>query len=330
MQSPHSAPPLVSVVVPCFNYGRYVRECVESLARQSYPAWECIIVDDASSDDTSTVASGLAQSDDRVRLLRLPGNRGLSGARNAGIRQARGTYVQLLDADDILEPRKLESQVGFLQDHPDTDVVVGPSAFFEASDRHAITPWQPQTRQHLSARPEPDTVLHALVVHNLCMVHAALVRREVFQRVGSFDEAFRSHEDWEFWLRCALRGCRFGFFESSADRALARRHAANMSKGYEGMLRSAMTLRQRIHSQLPTALAHENRERLLELQWRIGIERVVAGEMREGWRLYAGALAACQRRARPLLRLPLLVPGVASIVRKGRMVVQRRPDGAAF
>ena len=106
---------LVSVVVPCFNYGRFLDECITSLAQQSHKAWECIIVDDGSTDDTPEVCARLARSDPRIRFFRQH-NGGLSAARNAGIRQARGVMIQMLDADDCLQPRKIGNQAAFLDE----------------------------------------------------------------------------------------------------------------------------------------------------------------------------------------------------------------------
>src|SRR6266513_1317656 len=121
---------VVSIIVPCFNYARYLKECMESLVKQSYQRWECIIVDDGSTDSTPEVCARLSRWESRVTFLRH-NNRGLSAARNAGIRQARGEFVQLLDADDLLEPDKLKVQVEFLDAHPDIDIALGEAAFFE-------------------------------------------------------------------------------------------------------------------------------------------------------------------------------------------------------
>src|SRR5262245_46410019 len=104
---------LVSVIIPCFNYGRYLNECIESLVRQSYGKWEAIIVDDGSSDETETVGHALASKDARVRYLRIQ-NAGVAIARNTGIEASKGTYLLALDADDLLRPAALEKMVKVL------------------------------------------------------------------------------------------------------------------------------------------------------------------------------------------------------------------------
>src|SRR4051812_15947600 len=109
--------PLVSVIVPCFGQAHYLPEAVGSVLAQTFTDWECIIVDDGSPDDTAAVAARLAAGDDRIKIVRQE-NRGLPGARNAGIRAARGRYILPLDADDRLEPTMLEKTVAVLQSDP--------------------------------------------------------------------------------------------------------------------------------------------------------------------------------------------------------------------
>src|SRR5829696_2931566 len=105
--------PLVSVVVPCYNQARFLGEAIESVLAQSHPLFEVVVVDDGSTDDTSEVAARYPG----VRLVRQE-NRGLSGARNAGLARSRGEYVVFLDADDRLLPGALEAGVERLGANP--------------------------------------------------------------------------------------------------------------------------------------------------------------------------------------------------------------------
>src|SRR5215210_5646271 len=114
--------PLVSVVVPSYNYGHLVRETLDSLAAQTYGAWECVVVDDGSTDDTRAVVEAYASRDARVRYVRQENAR-QAAARNNGIRHSSGAYFQFLDADDLIEPRKFERQVEYLGGHRDVDIV---------------------------------------------------------------------------------------------------------------------------------------------------------------------------------------------------------------
>jgi len=101
---------MVSVIIPCFNQGRYLPEALESVIRQTWADWECIVVNDGSTDDTREVALRFTRRDPRIRYLEKR-NGGLSDARNHGLDAARGDLIQFLDADDALLPRKLEAQI---------------------------------------------------------------------------------------------------------------------------------------------------------------------------------------------------------------------------
>ena len=177
---------LVTVIVPCFNYARYLRQCVESLSRQSYTQWECIIVDDGSTDDTSAVCAELGGSESRIRTIRQT-NAGLSAARNAGIRRASGEFVQFLDADDLLQSEKLATHVGYLRAHAGVDIVAGNAAYVNERADGRPRVW--------SSRPvEGDgaAALQALVYGNPLMVNSPLLRRQVFDLVGMFNENLTS------------------------------------------------------------------------------------------------------------------------------------------
>src|SRR5262249_59637534 len=115
-----SSPPLVSVVAIFLNGERFLDEAIQSVFVQRYSRWELLLVDDGSSDGSSAIARGYAQQEPaRVRYFEHPGHRnlGMSASRNLGLRQARGEYLALLDADDVWLPEKLERQDAVLADH---------------------------------------------------------------------------------------------------------------------------------------------------------------------------------------------------------------------
>ena len=97
----------ISIIVPCYNQAQYLDECLQSVLEQTYENWECIIVNDGSPDDTEVVAKKWLEKDNRFQYL-YKKNGGLSSARNAGIKQAKGVYIQLLDSDDLLQKDKLK------------------------------------------------------------------------------------------------------------------------------------------------------------------------------------------------------------------------------
>lgn len=237
--------PVVSVIVPSFNYGHFLPETLESVSRQTWEAWECVVVDDGSTDNTSDIAFAHAQRDERIKCVRRP-NGGLAAARNTGLRAAIGDYVQFLDADDALEPRKLETQVRFLEHERSVGIVYGDVRYFDsvAGERRRglfnDEAWMPEVSG------SGDSVLRALLRANIMVVNSALVRRAVVDEVGWFDETLRSLEDWDYWIRCAIAGTTFQFLDDAGVFALVRVHRRSMSQDRLAMHEQQSKIRKRM------------------------------------------------------------------------------------
>ncbi|MCP9470687.1 MAG: glycosyltransferase [Nitrospira sp.] len=188
------ADPAVSVIVPCYAQAEFLTEAVESVIAQTYGDWECLIVDDGSPDHTAQVARDLITRypDKRIRLIRKT-NGGLSDARNAGIREARGRYILPLDADDRLDPCYLAETVPVLDNNPDIAIVyVDERTFGDTEGVH---------------RKGVVTLGNLFVgdVHDYC----SLYRRSVWERVGGYSPAmYLGAEDWCFWIGAAKLGFR--------------------------------------------------------------------------------------------------------------------------
>src|SRR3712207_1908731 len=166
-------PPLVSVVIPCYNQAHFLGEAIESVLAQSYPNVEIIVVDDGSTDATSEVA----RSYPKVRLVRQE-NQGLSGARNAGLARSEGEYVVFLDADDRLLPEALETGVEYLEARPECAFVSGPCNRITADG----SPLPTRPRLHVGGD-------HYLTLLQRCYIMppaAVVYRRAVFESVGCF------------------------------------------------------------------------------------------------------------------------------------------------
>lgn len=179
--------PLVSVVIPCFNYGQFVREAAESVLRQTLSAVEIIIVDDGSTDPlTRSVLDSLHLP--RTTILRRP-NGGLSAARNQGIRVARGRYICCLDADDRLAPTYLEKCAALLEADAGLGLVYSwVQLFGDESDVWRTEPFDLAELRH----------------RNFVSV-GAVFRKSDWEKVGGYSTTMRQgYEDWEFWLRLGL------------------------------------------------------------------------------------------------------------------------------
>jgi len=248
---------LVSVIIPCYNDGRYLADAVDSVLAQSYRPVEVIVVDDGSTDNTADVARCYC---DRVRLIQIP-NSGPAAARNAGLRAASGEYVQFLDADDRLERRKLEHQVAFLDAEPQVGIVYGDVRYF-SSDRLGARrlalrgePSGSNAHQSWVATLAADTrpVLAKLLDQNICPVNCPLIRRDVISRVGLWNERLRAMEDWEYWLRCAAAGVAFAYNSEPETMALVRARGDSLSTDRVRMSRCTVEARIAVGSFLGTA-----------------------------------------------------------------------------
>lgn len=186
--------PSVSVVVPCYNRGRYLGEAIDSVLAQSWPDFEVIIVDDGSTDNTAEVSRSYC--DQRIHYV-YQENRGLANARNVGIRLARGKYLTFLDADDTFLPVKLQIQIAYLDHHPEVGLLVG--GFLRIDARGKVLY---ESRPPLRVIPSED-----VLVASRFPVHASLVRKTWVERVGYFDEQLSAAEEWDFHCRLAILGC---------------------------------------------------------------------------------------------------------------------------
>jgi glycosyltransferase involved in cell wall biosynthesis len=182
--------PLISVVIPTYNYGHLVAVAIDSALAQTYPNVEVIVVDDGSTDDT---IQRLLPYAGRIRVIHQT-NQGLSAARNTGIRESRGEYIAFLDSDDAFHPRKLELQCEYL--------AANRWPVFVATENltgEQLPVWQPIIQQ-LQSELIP---LESLVLHTCFGSCGVLVHKSCFEKVGYFDESLRSVEDRDMWIRIA-------------------------------------------------------------------------------------------------------------------------------
>jgi glycosyltransferase involved in cell wall biosynthesis len=299
-------PATVSIVIPCYNQARYLDSAIRSALSQQGGDVEVIVVDDGSTDETPAVAAAHA---DRIVYLHQR-NRGLSAARNSGIRRARGEFVALLDSDDLLLPDWGNGMATALRARPDADVLYGYWLEIEA-DGALIGE---VTRPPLKA----DTY-HALFdplqVGPPCRY---VVRRTALIEVGLFDESLASCEDWDTWFRLSAAGS--VFLDVPHAVAAYRRHPQAMSGNYQRMWASGRAVLDR------AALRHGACDLCSELlpkairAWRqYCYLAILSRQLRhvmqtEGYRS-ASRLAISSMRADPKVT-PCFVRSVLSIMRR--------------
>jgi len=214
--------PDISIIVPCYNQGRYLAETLQSVISQTHSNWECVIVDDGSSDQTAEVARSFTARDRRFRYVHQA-NAGVSAARNLGVRLSRGRYLLPLDGDDRIGPGYVAAICAVLDQDPEVVIVYCHAESF--GERRG--PW-----------PLPEYSLKAILVEN-CIFCTAGLRRTTFDQAGGFREAMRhGYEDWDFWLSVLSHGGKvvrlpetyfyYRYTHNSRNRSMTARHYAEM------------------------------------------------------------------------------------------------------
>ena len=188
----------MSVVIPAYQAAQYIAATLDSVLAQTFTSYEIIVVNDGSP-DSQQLEAVLAPYRGRI-IYASQENQGPAGARNTGIRMARGEYVALLDADDLWDPDHLATQLAVLQTDPSIDMVYADARIFGGVPEDG--------RTVMEFCPSEGEVTFESLVTRRCTVHicVSLVRRQTLLDAGLFDPAFRGTEDIDMWLRIARRG----------------------------------------------------------------------------------------------------------------------------
>lgn len=218
LRGPERTRPLVSVIVPAYQAEAYLDEALKSVLAQDYDEYEVILVDDGSTDRTAEIAAAHG-----VRVLRQS-NRGPAAARNAGLAVARGELLAILDADDLWPPERLSRQVAYLREHSRDGLVMGMTEAFVTPGLQRPAHFPPIA----DAGPYPG---------HLCTM---LVRREIFELIGPFDESLRLSEDLDWLARAGDAGVPIGRLDCTLLRY--RVHTANTSRDQGANYRATMRM----------------------------------------------------------------------------------------
>ena len=206
----------ISVIIPNYNYARYLDQAIESVLVQSYENIELIVVNNGSTDNSLEV---LEKYEDKIRLINQP-NLGQSGARNSGLSLSSGEFIAFLDADDFWEPNKLEMQISIMND--DTQLVYcGITPFKEPGNeklQSVLPKYKGSCTNFFIDLPGASIVLSG--------ESTALFSRELLEEVGIFDTELNSTAGWDFFRRCS-RLTKFDFVSESLVNY--RLHSSNMS-----------------------------------------------------------------------------------------------------
>jgi len=237
--------PLISVIIPCHNYGRYVGEALDSVRNQTYPHWEVIVIDDGSSDDTRKIVAQYCQSDSRISY-HYQDKQGVSAARNAGFAIAVGDYIQLLDADDLLAERKFEVQLELFENYPLAALVYGDAYAFTHHPELDTREFTKFTLHNPPISGGGSSMAMHMVYDNIFLISSPLFKKRLVEKLRGFNSLITAFEDWEFWYRAILCGEEFIYDSSPGTEFFVRAHGNNTTLNRHKMWKSKLEARSAI------------------------------------------------------------------------------------
>ncbi|GGF38019.1 glycosyltransferase family 2 protein [Echinicola rosea] len=257
---------LISIIIPSYNYGRFLPQTISNLKEQSYPNWEAIIIDDGSTDNTEEVALRSIAGDERFKYERIK-NKGNAGARNIGLDLAKGDYIQFLDADDFLSQRKLEFQLKELNHKKENVISYTNNVYFKDGKPDNHYPdfnmqgfeWIPKISG------QGHKVLNTLMNNNFAVISSPLISH-VFLKENKikFPENLGSKVDWIFWIECVLSGASLEYLDNPEAITLIRRHDQSITVKSNVSKFGEIHARTLIHEKLVKAkLGKEERQALV-------------------------------------------------------------------
>ncbi len=206
--------PLISVIIPTYNRGWIIEEAIESVLSQIFTDFELIVVDDGSTDNTPDILKSYPE----IKVIRQK-NRGVSAARNTGVKASKGKFVAFLDSDDLWLPEKLQKQASFFEENPSAKICQTEEIWVRNGVR--VNP----KKKHL----KPSGMIFEKCLE-LCLVSpsAVMISREVFDEADGFDETLPACEDYDLWLRLT---CKYPVFLISKPLIIKRGgHEDQLSK----------------------------------------------------------------------------------------------------
>lgn len=256
----HDASPRFSIVVPAYQAEATLAETVEAILAQTWSSWECIVVDDGSSDATFAIAQGFARKDPRVHVAHQV-NTGTAGAYNTGVTMASGKYVVICSADDILLPTHLATMSAFIDAEQEYDIYSSNGYF-----------WEPGLSRELVYAAESGATVHSLeladVIRRCFYSVGATYRRELFSTIGGYRVGIYG-EDYDFWLRGMASGARHRYLPEalSLHRISQTQKSAALEKVFRSDIRLVSDLRQSFSLSPEEQLAVE--EAIRDREWLI-------------------------------------------------------------
>jgi teichuronic acid biosynthesis glycosyltransferase TuaG len=283
----------VSVLIPSYNYARYLRYAITSVLSQSYSDLELIIVDDCSTDGSKEIAEEWKRVDDRVVTVYHKTNCGLAATRNSGLAISSGEFIALCDADDIWREDKLKIQLHQFRQRPELGVVHSDSAIIDGNGK--LTGERFSGLFHRKGQVTSGRLFEELCQRNFLCVPTVVLRREALQYAGGFDACLRSLEDWVCWTKVAKR---YPFYYVDAPLVQYRIHGAGLSSNSRNMAHNRVkALRVLLDTvlEIPT----QTRSRML---YSLGMSHLETGDSRSAYGAFVDSIKANPAQVRSWVR----------------------------
>lgn len=258
--------PLVSVIIPAFNAQNYISETIDSIIAQSYTNIEIIVVDDGSTDNTAEI---IKSYNNIVKYVYQNNSGGCSVPRNTGISVCKGELLTFIDSDDLMPPNRVESQVSFLCNHLDIDLVFSDYQNFGLHGKSSSTHFQecPNFHKFLDGKNEIiiDRACEYLADENFGISGTFMLRRRLLNHVSGFNTALKACEDFHFYYQLA-RFTRVGVINQVG--MLRRLHDNNMTKSEYKMFSEGIKCYKMLIDSEHNNIAKDHLKRNLAIRWR--------------------------------------------------------------
>jgi glycosyltransferase involved in cell wall biosynthesis len=275
--------PLVSIIIPAYNYAHFITETLENVLEQTYINWECIVVDDGSTDNTTTIVDDFLRkhNDPRFKYIKVA-NSGTSAAKNIGIAEAAGQYIQFLDADDLLSADKLSVQTKRIT-HSGAGLVFSASRFFIESAGVKIEQ-RKYPKDFLAEEKLADyRLLSRLITNNIMTISSPLVKSDVVRAAGGFENTLHNNEDWLFWFKIAMLQPIFEFDDHVGSYVNIRIHSNSAMNQQTQMFLGEVRVREEIDLLLNKLSNNTEKEKLRKLNYDLlALHRVRSLKISEG------------------------------------------------
>lgn len=235
---------LISVIVPGHNYGHFISETLDSILNQTYKNWECLVIDNGSSDNTVDVVNAFIEKDTRFRVFSISKST-TSEARNFGISKSKGKYLLFLDSDDQIASGKMDESLNIFRQSPNTHLVYTASKYYDDGHpdvlRNKMNPASHDLLSHYEGPSLP--LLKKMVDGNLFTICSPIIKKEKVLKIDGFNDSLNWVEDWDFYIRLLASDIELKFCGSDSSACFIRVHNRSLSKKNVKMLEQSIIVR---------------------------------------------------------------------------------------